>query len=75
MQEETGKGQLSINLPRRIRGRHAGSFKTMKVETNYYSVNVANSIEEIYIYKVVFNPKVEYDNSKLRMSLLQRILG
>ena len=36
---------------------------------------MAASIQEIYIYKVVYNPKVESDNTRLRMSLLQKILG
>lgn len=62
-------------LPRRIKGRHSSSFKTIALDTNYYAIKIAGFIEEIYIYKVVFKPAIPHDNSKLRMSLLESLLG
>lgn len=62
-------------LPRRIKGKHASSFKSFRISTNYYSVQVANTIQEIYIYKVVFTPAIQHDNSKLRMTLLEKSLS
>lgn len=64
-----------IVLPRRIKGKHYNSFRECTIESNYYSVGISTRIEEIYIYKVVFTPFIPHDNTKQRISLLQKALS
>ena len=59
-------------LARRIKGKHLISFKDYNIETNYYKVKIAEQIEEIHIFKVMFTPSIPADNTKLRMNLLER---
>lgn len=59
-------------LPKRIKGKHLNTFKDYSILTNYYPVKVAAGIEEIHIFKVIFNPMVPADNIKKRLDLLQR---
>ena len=72
--EEECKSIAVEPAPRRIRGTHTRLFKTAKIDLNYYPVNVNNSIENIFIYKVVFSPAIPHDNSKLRMSILHKLI-
>lgn len=63
-----------IDLPKRIKGKHFGSFKECSVDTNYYGVKLLTEINEIYIYKVIFTPFIPHDNIKQRLSLLEKAI-
>jgi hypothetical protein len=56
--------ETKVILPRRIKGKHLASFRDYKIDTNYISVRISQPIEEIYIYKVVFTPRLPADNIK-----------
>lgn len=64
--------ESKVSLPRRIRGKHLSTFRDSKIDTNYICVKISQSIDEIYVYKVVFSPFIPADNIKQRMSLLQK---
>lgn len=58
-------------LPTRNKGAYSETFRTNPIQTNYYRVDTP-SIQKIYIYRVKFNPQIEADNTKLRLSLLDK---
>lgn len=64
--------ETKVNLPRRIKGKHLSTFRDYRIDTNYISVRISQPIEEIYIYKVVFTPKLPADNIRERLNLLQK---
>jgi hypothetical protein len=66
--------EKKLVLPKRIRGKHMASFKDYKIETNYYKVGISQSIEEIYIYKITFEPFLPADNTKQRIALLEKAM-
>lgn len=46
------------DFPKRIKGKHTDSFKTAKFDSNYFHVTTKDEIKEIFIFKVVFTPKI-----------------
>lgn len=64
--------EKKTHLPKRIKGKHSQTFQDYKIEANYFSVKVPVNIEQICVYKVVFNPNIPFDNTKQRMSLLEQ---
>lgn len=63
--------QEAIALPKRVKGKHLGSFRDCNIDANYYGVKVG-TIKEIHVYKVIFTPFVPHDNIKQRLELLQK---
>lgn len=57
-------------LPRRPRGSYSSKFKSLQVATNHFKVEVAQ-FEQIYIFSVIYNPKIPLDNVLLRRKLLE----
>ena len=62
------------DLPKRLRGKHLSTFKDIRIETNYHYVKLNAPSEDIYIYKIKFEPGIPADNTQLRLALLQRAL-
>jgi len=57
-------------LPKRPRGSYSKNFKSLEVATNHFKVEV-EQFEEIYIFSVIYNPKIPLDNVILRRKLLE----
>lgn len=58
------------NLPRRIRGDYLQNRGAdIKVVSNYFPIKM-KPFSHLYIFKVVFAPKIMHDNRTLRLKLL-----
>ncbi len=61
-------------LPKRVKGGYLKNrTKDLKILSNYYPVMI-KPFECLYIFKVVFEPKIANDNRVLREQLLKKAL-
>ena len=60
-----------VALPKRIRGDYQDKFKTVKVYSNHYEVNLG-SFDIIYTFKIKFTPSIAQDNKTLRNIIIKK---
>lgn len=58
-------------LPKRNKGKFASSFKTLSCTSNHFKIEL-REIKFIYVFKVVFTPRIPADNGQLRNQLLEK---
>ena len=59
-----------LQLPKRPRGSYVDKFRSLKICTNHFHVEVDN-IEEIHIYSIFYTPMIPYDDVALRRQILE----
>jgi hypothetical protein len=71
---EPAQQSTLLELPKRVSGSHSNKFATIKILTNHCYVTVKD-IQQIFIYSVKFTPMIPFDNTDLRMKLLNQRLS
>jgi hypothetical protein len=70
MSTELSERRPLVNLPSRRKGTHSDSFKSTRIISNHYYVEL-KQIDQISIFSVKYDPFIPHDNSQLRNTLLK----
>jgi len=70
---ETEHISALCELPKRVKGSHTNSFRTVQIISNHFKVSVQD-FELIFIFSVKFTPQIAYDNRALRNKILKDCL-
>lgn len=67
------ENRYSYKLPQRPKNNLSGQGIQVKLLTNYFSIKV-RPFDQIYIFKIAFEPKIMHDNRQERERILDMAL-